>query len=72
MDNKKISTLGHSRILARGVYNGEKNFSSFLDELDHLEKIKHFFKKSHYLQLIGRTPPPPFVENSTKSMRNNK
>ena len=30
------------------VYNEKKNFSSFLDELDHLEKFKHFFQKSHY------------------------
>jgi len=31
-----------------GVYNGKKNFSSFLDELDHLEQFKHVFQKSHY------------------------
>ena len=29
-----------------GVYKGENFFSSFLDELDHLEQFKHFFKKS--------------------------
>ena len=44
----------------RGVYNGEKNFSSFLDELDHLEQFKHVFQKSHYPG--GLAVPPPMQQ----------
>ena len=52
MDKKNLPSghlLGHqSKVGKGGGYNGEKNFSSFLDELDHLEQFKHVFQKSHY------------------------
>ena len=58
MDKKNLP-LGHYLILARGVYNGEKKFSLFLDELDHLEQFKHRFQKSDYPGGLAVPPPNP-------------
>ena len=51
--DKKVWTSGHSlghqsKVGKGGSIVGKKNFSSFLDELDHLEQFKHVFQKSHY------------------------